>query len=367
MAKMVFVSHSSADDQIVQRYADALKSVGISCWLDHENDIPAGSSYPKEIRKGIKESPLFLLFYSSNVNNEPDDILDEIETVKEKRKKEKEGTIIPVCLDNTEYSEDFKYYLSRIQRVDVASMDDDEAVRKVVHVVREKLAIELKLAMKKADELYSRKKYRQAIGLYRRCAEGGDAGAQYVLGMMYYDGNGVSRDYEMAAYWLSEAAEQRHPQAAYNLGRMYQYGRGVRELSKSKAMELYRAAAEDGDAEAQCCLAEMYYNEGSEDVKNLNEAFQWFSKAARHGCFRAGYFLGKMYEDGKGAENNMDDALKWYEWAAKHGVKEAQNRLNELKRGNGSSCLVSILRALIVILDVIGLALLAVIFFLLYR
>ena len=43
--------------------------------------------------------------------------------------------------------------------------------------------------------------YAQAVYWYRKAAEQGDAIAQYCLGECYYVGNGVSQDYTQAVYW----------------------------------------------------------------------------------------------------------------------------------------------------------------------
>ena len=68
----------------------------------------------------------------------------------------------------------------------------------------------------------------QAAARLRKVAELGDAEAQWSLGNLYLDGQGVPQDYTQAAFWWSKAAEQGHAQAQYNLGLSYGFGRGVR-------------------------------------------------------------------------------------------------------------------------------------------
>ena len=58
-------------------------------------------------------------------------------------------------------------------------------------------------------------------------AETGDARAQYLLGVMYGDGQGVAQDYAAAASWYRKAADQGYAAAQYNLGGMYYNGQGV--------------------------------------------------------------------------------------------------------------------------------------------
>ena len=64
----------------------------------------------------------------------------------------------------------------------------------------------------------------------------GHANAQYSLGLMYEDGEGVPQDYSNAMEWYLKAANQGHAKAQHKLGGMYGNGRGVPE-DYSKAME----------------------------------------------------------------------------------------------------------------------------------
>ena len=59
--------------------------------------------------------------------------------------------------------------------------------------------------------------FRQTLQL----AEQGNADAQYNLGVMYDNGQGVRQDYAEAARWYRKAAEQGNAKAQYNLGSMY--------------------------------------------------------------------------------------------------------------------------------------------------
>ena len=48
--------------------------------------------------------------------------------------------------------------------------------------------------------------YSEAMRWYRLAAEQGDAGAQFILGVMYADGEGVPQDYVQAHKWFNLAA-----------------------------------------------------------------------------------------------------------------------------------------------------------------
>lgn len=67
---------------------------------------------------------------------------------------------------------------------------------------------------------YSPRDVAAAVHWYRRAAEDGHAGAQYVLGTLYLDGIGVERDRATGVSWLQRAAQQGHADARALLGRL---------------------------------------------------------------------------------------------------------------------------------------------------
>ncbi len=69
--------------------------------------------------------------------------------------------------------------------------------------------------------------YATAVREYRPLAERGHAKAQFGLGLMYGNGEGVPQDYAEALQWYRKAAAQGHATAQYNLGLMYGNGEGV--------------------------------------------------------------------------------------------------------------------------------------------
>ncbi len=63
----------------------------------------------------------------------------------------------------------------------------------------------------------------------KKAAEQGHADAQYNLGVMYANGDGVPEDYAEAVRWFRKAAEQGDALAQARLGVMYATGEGVPE------------------------------------------------------------------------------------------------------------------------------------------
>ena len=76
-----------------------------------------------------------------------------------------------------------------------------------------------------------------------QAAEQGNAQAQFNLGVMYDQGQGVRQDDAQAAQWFRKAVEQGVAEAQYNLGVMYANGKGVHQ-DYAQAVQWYRKAAE---------------------------------------------------------------------------------------------------------------------------
>jgi TPR repeat protein len=74
-------------------------------------------------------------------------------------------------------------------------------------------------------DLYSRSPLEEL----RRCADQGDAGTQFALGLKYASGAGVPEDDVEAVRWYRLAAEQEYAEAQWLLGIMYGEGHGVPE------------------------------------------------------------------------------------------------------------------------------------------
>jgi TPR repeat protein len=116
------------------------------------------------------------------------------------------------------------------------------------------------------------------IKALRQKAEAGDADAQYRVGFMYSQGNGVPQDYEQAVAWYRKAAEQGHAEAQGSLGSMYISGHGVPQ-DPALAVAWTRKAAEQGDGFEQFLLGGWYYV-GVGVPQDYIEAHKWVNLAA---------------------------------------------------------------------------------------
>ena len=68
---------------------------------------------------------------------------------------------------------------------------------------------------------YDGRDFAKAYAEFLPLAQQGNEGAQFNLGQMYYNGEGVPKDYKQAAQWYQKAAEQNHTQAQFLLGFLY--------------------------------------------------------------------------------------------------------------------------------------------------
>ncbi len=148
--------------------------------------------------------------------------------------------------------------------------------------------------------------YATALKEFLPLAKQGNASAQFILGTMYANGEGVPQDYTEAAKLYRLAAEQGHPRAQFNLGFMYHDGRGVAQNYK-EAAKWYRLAAEQGEAEAQFILGTMY-GTGQGVPQDYKEAVRWYRLAADQGHPHAQFSLGTMYGKGQGVPQDYVQA-----------------------------------------------------------
>ena len=72
----------------------------------------------------------------------------------------------------------------------------------------------------KGKAAYDRDDYAAALKEWRPLAERGDSEAQFNLGVIYDNGEGVPQDYAEAVKWYRKAAEQGDAAAQSNLGFM---------------------------------------------------------------------------------------------------------------------------------------------------
>lgn len=158
----------------------------------------------------------------------------------------------------------------------------------------------------------------------------GEPEAQHDLAAIYTAGHsGVAQDYDRAATWFREAADNGVANAAYNLGVLYHQGVGV-DQSLPEAIKWYQVAARQGHPEAHYNLG-IAYVEGIGVPYDAAQATKFFKASAEQGIKEASYNLGLIYENGLLGAADFAAAALWYKRAADDGSPEAQVALKELE------------------------------------
>lgn len=102
-----------------------------------------------------------------------------------------------------------------------------------------------------AQNAYAAGDYAKAAKLYRPLAKKGNAEAQFYLGVMYANGEGMPKDAAKAVEWYRQAAEQGDASAQRLLGVMYSTGLGVPQNNKLALMWINIATENNADGKGQ--------------------------------------------------------------------------------------------------------------------
>lgn len=123
--------------------------------------------------------------------------------------------------------------------------------------------------------VYSQNK--RGIDYYKDAAEQGNAEAQNSLGLMYYNGEGVEKNYTEAVKWFRKAAELGNPKAQNSLAKCYEHGLGVK-INHQEVIKWYNKAAEQGYYEAYFNLGNYYHH-----LTDYDNAYTSYNKGAKMG------------------------------------------------------------------------------------
>ena len=173
------------------------------------------------------------------------------------------------------------------------------AQNNIVQAQPQRSASNITKTINDGEAAYYKGDYAQAIKIFSPLAAQGNVAAQYALGVMYGNGQGVTQDYQEALKWYRLAAAQGYAAAQNNLGWMYQHGNGV--------------------------------------TQDYQETLKWYRLAEAQGFAAAQYNLGVMYSNGEGVTQNYQEALKWFRLAAAQGDAAAQNNIDALQHSSSEA------------------------------
>lgn len=137
-------------------------------------------------------------------------------------------------------------------------------------------------------------------------------------------------DFDGALQVFLPLAEQDAPEAQYYLGVMYENGEGVTK-SIDTAMAWYLLAAGQDHDGAQFNLGFNYANAINGVKEDLPQGAKWLALAAEQGNHMAQHALGALFEWGRGIPRDFTQAHKWYSLASLQG-DGAQARANVTKK-----------------------------------
>jgi TPR repeat protein len=110
--------------------------------------------------------------------------------------------------------------------------------------------------LRAATEDYARGDLDNAWFGFWSLARAGSPAAQFNLGQLYRQGQGIPADLAQARYWYAASAAQGYAYAQYNLGIMYEFGHGTGP-DLTEATRWYRRAAAQDLPEAQRALRRL--------------------------------------------------------------------------------------------------------------
>ena len=197
-----------------------------------------------------------------------------------------------------------------------------------------------------ASLLMRKKEYYKAIYWYQRKIELDYRDACCNLGKIYFEGKGVSKDFQKARSLFESALEDGthyndlKDEALCYLGIIYRDGLGV-EADRDKALDYLKKSTHNGYGPTISYyeLGNLYYGDMMYD-----EAFKYY-REAKSNCFdriedgkyvwlnevstKACYKLGMMYDEGLGVEKNSEKAIDYMNEAASRGSDDAKRYLQD--------------------------------------
>lgn len=126
----------------------------------------------------------------------------------------------------------------------------------------------------------------------------------------------VDKDYEKAYKLLAEV--QYHPGKDFLLGKLYYLGQGVKQDSEA-AIKFFRSGVLDGSTECMCALGHCYATH-----LKMGDALMWYERAAALGNHNGMYQCGLIYYRGQGVKQNYKRAWEYLQKSSKKGNPDAQ-------------------------------------------
>lgn len=161
----------------------------------------------------------------------------------------------------------------------------------------------------------------EALKYYHLSADKGDSCAQFFIGNLYEWGKSVEHSKEESLKYFKLSADQEYVPALIKLADHYYYSEEEKDYKKS--YDYFKKAADHGCASAQCDLG-VFYEFGYAVDKDISKAIYYYQLAADQGFSRGLCNLAWCYANGAGVAMSWEEAFKYYKKAADQGSARGQ-------------------------------------------
>jgi hypothetical protein len=170
-----------------------------------------------------------------------------------------------------------------------------------------------------------------AVQLLTQLAEKGNARAEDYLGVIYLDGYSVPRDNGIAEKWFLASAKGKNPEGEFAMGNLYS-AEADHEHDFAKAAKFLRDSARGGYVPAMYSLGILLVDHPEVKENKPGEAIWMLERAADAGTWQSSDALGTLALDGRGTRKDMGEAFQWFTIAARQGgaVAETHTRVNRM-------------------------------------
>ena len=204
---------------------------------------------------------------------------------------------------------------------------------------------ENKILLKEAEIHIDFEENLEAFEILKTLANKNYARAQYELALMYVEGyEGIPVDQKEGIKWAIKAANNGLVRAMGSLTYGYKTdldeveGWQVPTFQTGKDLKLYvywaNKAAETGDNFYQYKLATHYENGELGFEKNTSKALEWFKASAEQNYFDSQVRLAETYYFGEITLNNYEEAMKWYKMLAERPRGGSWDKNTDIVRAN---------------------------------
>lgn len=173
-------------------------------------------------------------------------------------------------------------------------------------------------------------------------ALGGDTFAEMNMGFRHHVGLFVPKSCESSLRYYQSVAQKVYKEAMDGSTEMIERVRLADELRRKRMkgqahiLQYYQLSAQQGGVDSQVIMGQLHYHGGHGFRQDLEQAVNYFERAAQAGDPTAMTLLGEMYAHGRGVPQDNDTAVRYYQKAAAKEDPAALSGLGVLyKLGQG--------------------------------